>query len=104
MRSLFAFLAALLLALSTPGLLPAQEASPVAEDMSGGVSLTILGESLVEQLPPGPLEVSFARIGWVRRRLLLQVTTLRVQVAHGCGVWALVPVACVRAQPGVRFV
>ena len=64
MRSLFAFFAALLLVLTTRGLVLAQEASPVAEGMSEGVSFAVLAEGIVEELPPGPLEIGFVRVSF----------------------------------------
>jgi quercetin dioxygenase-like cupin family protein len=62
MSRFIAFIAALLLVLSTPGLVLAQEASPVAERMAEGVSLAILAEGVIDELPPGPMEIGFARL------------------------------------------
>ena len=53
MSRLIAFMAALLLVLSTPGLVLAQEASPVApEGRPEGISLAVLAEGVIDQLPP----------------------------------------------------
>jgi quercetin dioxygenase-like cupin family protein len=62
MSRCIAFIAALLLVLSTPGLVLAQEASPVAEGMAEGVSLAVLAEGVIDELPPGPMEIGFARL------------------------------------------
>ena len=62
MSRFIAFIAALLLVLSTPGFVLAQEASPVAEDRPEGVSLVTLAEGVIDQLPPGPAEIGFARL------------------------------------------
>ena len=57
-----AFIAALLLVLSTPRPLLAQDASPVAaEGMPGGVAFDVLAQGVVDQLPPGPAEIGLAR-------------------------------------------
>lgn len=62
MSRFVAVIATLFLVLSTPGLVLAQEASPVAEGMPEGVSFAVLAEGVIEQLPPGPTEIGLARL------------------------------------------
>ena len=63
MRTWFAFVVALLLVLSAPGFVLAQDTSPVAEEgMPEGVAFEILAQRLVEEFPTGPAEIGFARL------------------------------------------
>ena len=63
MRTWFAFVVALLLVLSAPGFVLAQDTSPVAEEgMPEGAAFEILAQRLVEEFPTGPAEIGFARL------------------------------------------
>lgn len=67
MRRLVALVSILALAVALPtgaGAV-AQEASPVAEaGMPSGIPFAILALGVVEQLPPGPAEIGFGRMGF----------------------------------------
>jgi hypothetical protein len=61
MRSLIAVLTTALLVIMAPALGLAQKATPTAETgMPVGVSLEVLAQALVEEMPPGPTEIGFA--------------------------------------------